>query len=58
MNTPLPTEQEVSMLLIKRTGIDTRFEVAPYDIKSEAQAQRIVAYLQKAWGIPFEWRVA
>lgn len=49
-------EQEI-LLLVKRTGIDKTWQVAPYPIKTVESAQRLVAFLQKAWGIPFEHKV-
>jgi len=45
------------VLLVKRTGIDKSWTVAPYPIPSRERAEKLVVFLQKAWGIPFEWKV-
>lgn len=45
------------VMLVKRTGIDKKWEMAPYPIPSRDYAKHVADFLQKAWGIPFEWKV-
>ena len=45
------------VLLVKRTGIDKSWTVAPYAIPSRDYAKHVADFLQRAWGIPFEWKV-
>jgi len=46
------------VMLVKREGLDKTWQVAPYPVKDEAGALRLVEFLQKAWGIPFVWKLA
>lgn len=46
------------VLMVKREGIDKTWQVAPYKVTDEANAERIVAFLRNAWSIPFEWKLA
>ena len=44
------------LLLVKRIGIDKTWQVAPYEIKSEKAAERLVEWLRRSLP-PFEYRV-
>lgn len=46
-----------TLLLIKRTGIDTTWQVAPYPIKDREHAQWLVGFLNRTWRVPFEFRI-
>jgi len=45
------------VMLVKRSGIDKTWTVAPYSISSREHAGKLAAFLRKAWSIPFEWKV-
>lgn len=49
------SDQEV-LLLMKRTGIDKTWQVAPYPIKSKAGAERLAEWLKLSLP-PFEYKV-
>lgn len=55
VDAPQSTETEL-VLLIKRNGIDKSWHQAPYQIKSKAGAEKLVAWLRQSLP-PFEYRV-
>lgn len=46
------------VMMVKREGLDKTWQVAPYPVKDEAGALKLVEFLRKAWGIPFVWKLA
>lgn len=50
------TEQE-TLLLVKRTGLDKTWQVAPYPVKSREGAECLATWLKTVWSVPFEYKV-
>lgn len=44
-------------LYIKREGIDRRWQIAPYEVRSYAEAEKLIEFVRPTVPVPFEWKV-